>query len=357
MSHETPKDVYVITTARKRDELDWQTEFAKFGIGKREGSTLGGILTVDSWNNLGKYTHIHGAFFIFDEQRLVGTGAWVKAFLHIAKSNNWIMLSATPGDVWLDYAPVFIANGFYKDLTDFKRQHVVYKQVRPFPIIDGYKNVAKLAVLRDQILVEMPYARHTERIEVEVEVDYDKEKFNQVLKKRWNVYKDAPIRDVAELFATMRKVVNSDFSRLAAVQELSVKHPKLIVFYNFDYELAMLRTLASIEELHLAEWNGHKHEPVPEGDRWIYLVQYTAGAEAWNCVSTDAMVFYSLNYSYRINEQCRGRIDRMNTPFTELYYYVLASKSVIDRAILRALELKESFNERRLSSYLVRDDV
>jgi hypothetical protein len=494
MQNEAPRDVYVITTAKKRDSLDWEKEFVRFGVYKSKDATVAGVLTVDSWNNLGNYTDVHGAFFIFDEQRLVGSGAWTKAFLHIAKSNNWVLLSATPGDNWLDYIPVFLANGFYKNRTEFKREHVVYNTYSKFPKVDNYVGINKLVKLKNQVLVEMPYLRHTTRHTKYIDVDHDKESFHQALVQRWHVFEQRPIRDVAELFMVMRKIVNGDPSRLDVVKCLMQKHPKLIIFYNFNYELEILRTLAnesttkpfvlvddslsprrsdlkssrlsgmnsgfdprskpktstereslpaltsetldpktstsgstgertrssqdgtttsmpgqtrmatgsssdSLEDSEssrgrdsrtgdssdrtdewsqsggetsttsalvngpasgpdldsasasfaVAEWNGHKHEEIPKTDRWVYLVQYTAGAEGWNCTETDAMVFYSLTYSYKQWHQAFGRIDRLNTPFTDLFYYVLRSSSVIDRAILNSLKLKKAFNESSMS--------
>lgn len=392
---QAPKDVYVITTAKKRDDLDWEKEFVRYGVYKSIDATVAGILTVDSWNNITKYKDIKNAFFVFDEQKLVGSGVWVDIFLEIAKHNEWILLSATPGDTWLDYIPVFLANGFYNNRTEFKREHVIYKTYSKFPKVDRYAGVKKLERLRDQLLVEMPYLKHTERIHKDILVEFDRELFDKVVKKRWHVYEERPLRDVAELFLVMRKVVNSDSSRLSAVRSLLKSHPRLIVFYNFNYELEELRSLSeenlvaewkiqenqeklnrpserektggssgqitvTAEELGvtstirptqesfaLAEWNGHKHEPIPETDRWVYLVQYNAGAEGWNCIKTDAMVFYSQTYSYKILEQSCGRIDRLNTPFEKLYYYTLKSKSTIDKAISRALEAKKDFNERR----------
>lgn len=398
---EAPRDVYVITTAKKRDSLDWEREFAHIGVGKE--SSVHGRLTVDSWNNLQKHINTTGAFFVFDEQRLVGSGSWVKTFIKLARRNHWILLSATPGDSWMDYVPVFVANGFYNNRTDFKREHVVYNTFAKFPKIDRYVGVGKLARNRRSVLVEMPYVRETLRNIVDVVVPFDGELLERVTKQRWNVYEDRPLKDVGELYRVARKVVNSDSRRLAKVAELIQQHPKVIIFYNFDYELELLRSLwmsptlskstltrgsesgyestatpviapswsatsstapaedpapsdsssdtrvsptSQFSEVAVAEWNGHRHQRIPlEHDRWVYLVQYTAGAEGWNCTETDTMIFYSLNYSYKIFHQAQGRTDRLNTPYRTLTYYVLGGKSWIDLAIRKSLGEKRDFQE------------
>lgn len=346
MREEADADVYVITTAKKRDSLDWEGEFARVGVGKHLNATVAGALCVDSWNNIGKYVGVRGAFFIFDEQRLVGSGKWSKDFLKIAKNNRWILLTATPGDTWLDYIPVFVANGFYANRTEFKRRHVVYNTFTKFPKVDRYIEVGELVRLRNRILVPMPYAKHTKREIHIVKVEHDAELLKEVTKKRWNPYTERPQRDVAELFSVTRRIVNSSPSRVENLASLTRKHPRLVVFYNFDYELTALRS--SFANTSLAEWNGHRHQEIPQTDSWVYLVQYTAGAEGWNCVATDAEVFYSLNYSYKVFEQAMGRIDRINTPYSTLHYYVFRSDSWIDRAIWVSLENKESFNEAKL---------
>lgn len=350
MEKEAPqrKDIYVITTAKKRDSLDWEKEFIKFGVSKHERGPRCGKLTVDSWNNIAKYKNVRGAFFIFDEQRLVGTGAWTKAFEFIAKhGNTWILLSATPGDNWLDYMSVFVANGFYKNRTDFKDQHVEYDSYSKFPKVKKYHNVTKLEKLRAELLVHMPYDRRTTRVIQHVSVEFDESLVEMIAKERWNPYVNEPIKSLAEFYFTTRKAVYSHPSRLERVRSLMNRHPRIIIFYNFNYELDALRTLSG--ETTVAEWNGHKHEKIPDTDSWVYLVQYTAGAEGWNCISTDAMVFYSLNYSYKIWEQGKGRIDRINTPFATLYYYILLSQAWIDGAVLRSLKAKHSFNEVRFA--------
>jgi hypothetical protein len=356
MLTEQHEDIYVITTAKKRDALDWQGEALKFGITReikddepsymrRNAISAAGYLTVDSWNNIHKYVGVKNAFFIFDEQRLVGSGTWSKSFLKIAKDNRWIMLSATPGDTWLDYIPVFIANGFYKNRTQFKHEHVIYAPFAKYPKVERYVNVQKLVRYRNSILIHMPYENETVRHEETVWTEHNAETMLRVSHGRWDVFKDQPIRDASEMFFVMRKVTNSDWSRVKAVDKLLEKHSRLIVFYNFDYELDRLRSLAETltPDVVVVEWNGHKHEEIPDSERWLYLVQYVAGAEGWNCTTTNAVCFYSLTYSYKLWEQAHGRIDRFNTPFRDLYYYVLRSKAAIDYAIWRSLKSKKNF--------------
>lgn len=345
MQKEAPRPIYVITTAKKRDSLDWEKEAIRFGIGT--SISVAGLITIDSWNNVYKYTEVKDAFFIFDEQRLVSNGAWVKSFIKIARGNHWVLLTATPGDTWLDYAPVFVANGFYSNITHFKRQHVLYEPWVKYPRVRMYLNERKLELMRNELLVEMPYMKHTERYLNYLPMGHDKDLYRMVYKKRWNPWEDRPIKDAAELFRLMRRVANSDPSRLEMVRELLKCHPKLIIFYNFNYELDILRALQ--KDTDVFEFNGHKKDPPPEGHKWVYLVQYIAGAEAWNCTSTDAMVLYSLTYSYKNFVQAQGRIDRLNTLFTSLYYYILVSDLKIDREIKRALQEKRNFNEKRWS--------
>jgi hypothetical protein len=340
------RNIVVITTARKRDSLDWLAEFARFGVGTDPEGTVAGTLTVDSWNNIHKYTDVRDAFFIFDEQRLVGRGGWVKSFLQIAQHNAWLLLSATPGDSWMDYIPVFVAHGFYKNRTEFIRRHVVFKSYTKFPAVDHFIDTGRLIRLRAQIVVEMPYARHTTRHSIAIPVDHDVMMMRTIMKDRWNPWRDEPVRTPVEMYSLMRRCVNTDKSRLEALRKKMKKHPRLIVFYNFDYELEMLRTIDGVA---IAEWNGHKHEEIPKTDSWIYLVQFTAGAEAWNCIETNATFFWSQHPSYKKTEQAYGRIDRLNTPFSDLYYYFPLSSSWIDKRLREAFEQKRDFSMSELS--------
>ena len=336
-----PKDLYIITTARKRDTNEWVDECVPFMFENIK-------ITIDSWNNIKKYTGICGAFFIFDEQRVVGYGAWTKAFLAITKKNNWILLSATPGDTWSDYIPVFIANGFYKNKTEFVRRHIVYSRYTKYPKVDRYLDCGRLIKLRKAILVNMDFVKPTTSHHRTLISQYDKDKYAYVIQTRKNYDTKLPFKNIGALCLYLREIVNSDPDRIEVVKSIILEHPKTIIFYNFDYELDLLRQMAKDLEIKKAEWNGHIHEPIPDKKytSWIYLVQYTAGAEGWNCIETDTIIFYSQNYSYRIMVQSAGRIDRLNTPYQDLYYYHIRSNSTIDMSIMRALQKKKNFNAR-----------
>lgn len=333
---ESKQPLYIITTAKKRDTREWDGELSKFDL----------EAVVDSWNNISKYVDVCNCFFIFDEQRVVGSGSWSKSFIKIARQNRWILLSATPGDCWMDYIPVFVANGYYKNRTAFVREHVIFSRFAKYPKVEGYRNVEKLLELRRAVLVPMRYSKQTVQHEEKVFVQYNRAMYDRVVKERWNIFDDEPIQDAGGLCRILRTVVNSDKSRLLAIANIFKNHSRLIIFYNFNFELNMLREFAQENGIIYSEWNGQKHETVPDGDVWFYLVQYTAGAEGWNCVKTDTIVFFSQNYSYKIMTQAAGRIDRLNSPYKDLWYYHILSRSGIDAAISRALSNKQNFNEK-----------
>ena len=348
-----PKDLYIITTAMKRDKLEWEGELANFLMttDPEKNAIHGNKIVIDSWNNIKKYADVKGSFFIFDEDRVTGNGVWVKTFLKIAKSNEWIILSATPGDTWSDYIPVFIANGFYKNKTEFIREHAIYSRFSKYPKIDRYVGIGRLMRLRDKILINMDFIRHTVPHHEDIYCEYDIPMYREAMRTRWDPFRNEPMQQASSLCYVLRRIVNTDISRQTRLIEIFENHPKMIVFYNFDYELDILKGLYYGDGVEIAEWNGHKHQEIPKGDSWVYLVQYTAGAEGWNSIRTDTIVFYSQNYSYKIMQQASGRIDRLNTPYRDLYYYHFKSRSSIDLAISRALKEKKKFNEAKWAKW------
>ena len=342
-----PMDLYIITTAAKRDRQEWLGDMAPYLITTNPDiSIYSHTVKIDSWNNIAKYIDISGAFFIFDEDRVTGYGTWVKSFFKITKQNQWIILSATPGDTWMDYMPVFIANGFYKNKTDFCNQHIIWSRFAKFPKIDKYMNTKRLERLRDSILIDMDFNRRTIQHHEDIYCDYNHLEYRTYIKERFNIWTNEPVKNAAELCFGMRRIVNEDTDRQVKLMEIFEDHPKLIIFYNYDYEREILLNLfENVDGCEIGEWNGHAHNEVPDGPEWVYLVQYNAGAEGWNCITTDTIVFFSQTYSYKQLQQACGRIDRLNTRFVDLYYFHLKSRSGIDAAISRALSNKKKFNE------------
>lgn len=342
-----PMDLYIITTAAKRDRQEWLGDMAPYLITTNPDiSIYSHTVKIDSWNNIAKYIDISGAFFIFDEDRVTGYGTWVKSFFKITKQNQWIILSATPGDTWMDYMPVFIANGFYKNKTDFCNQHIIWSRFAKFPKIDKYMNTKRLERLRDSILIDMDFNRRTIQHHEDIYCDYNHLEYRTYIKERFNIWTNEPVKNAAELCFGMRRIVNEDIDRQVKLMEIFEDHPKLIIFYNYDYEREILLNLfKNVDGCEIGEWNGHAHNEVPDGPEWVYLVQYNAGAEGWNCITTDTIVFFSQTYSYKQLQQACGRIDRLNTRFVDLYYFHLKSRSGIDAAISRALSNKKKFNE------------
>ena len=358
----TPRDLYIITTASKRDKREWECELALFAMSTDPSlNYYKNKIVVDSWNNIKKYKDITGAFFIFDEDRVTGSGVWVKTFLNISRKNRWIINSATPGDSWEQYIPVFVANGFYKNKTEFCDEHAVYSKFTKFPCITKYMNTSKLINHRNRILIDINVIRDTIPHHKDVICEYDIRQYKYVQKHRWNIFKDEPVTQASQLCYVLRRVVNEDESRVINLLKLCEKHKKIIIFYNFDYELDILRTLperarllgidSDVRDFTIGEWNGHNHEPVPDNDKWLYLVQYAAGCEGWNCVKTDTIVFYSQTYSWKTLAQACGRIDRLNSPFINLYYYHFKVKSGIDLVVSNALRNKKNFNEGKFAKF------
>lgn len=339
--------LYIITTATKRDSLDWNSECAEFALSTNQEASVNGIkVVIDSWNNIKKYKDIRGGFFLFDEQKTTGYKRWSKIFIRIAKNNRWILITATPSDRWMDLLSVFIANGFYKNKRDFVNQHVTYNPYVKYPSITGYRNVNKLRILKKRIFVIIDYQSPSIIENKVISVDYDVDALTQIEKTEWNPFTDSPIINLSEFASVLRRSLNSHPSRINEAIRIRNTVKKLIVFYNFNFELEILKH--GYSGIKIGELNGHRHDALPVGSDWVYLVQYNSGNEAWECFTTNHMLFYSLNYSFRIMTQAKGRINRLTSGFNYMYYYYLVSNHWLDKGIQKALNKKRDFNNKEI---------
>lgn len=348
-----PKDLYIITTANKRDTHDWDRELSLYLLSTDpEVNYYHNKVVVNSWQQIAKYKDISDAYFLFDEDHLTGSGAWVKTFLRIAQHNKWIILTATPGDKYEDYGPVFVANGYFRSIYEFKQKHLVYDYRPGWPRFVKCIGTTRLDRLKQRIIVRMNYEHDAEVHEKDILCEFDKELYKVVVKRRWDPYRNAPIENASQFCYCLRKITNLDESRIEACKQIVNEKNRVIIFYNHDPELELLKSVYWGKDISVAELNGHAHEAIPSTPKWVYLVNYAAGAEAWECTKTDTVIFYSLNYSYKTMVQAAGRIDRRNTPFSDLYYYRLKSRAPIDLAIEKCLKEKKTFNENTFAQAL-----
>lgn len=329
------KKLLIITTAQKRNNGEWLEECKVFGLKP----------IIDSWNNIRKYEKYENCFIIFDEDHLTGYGAWSKTFIKMAKCNDWLVLTGTPGDNYSEFMTVFIAKGWYKNKRDFEENHVIYSRYSKYPKVDRYINKGLLEKHRRDILVKMFVEKHP-RVHKEIVItQYDISKYKKAYKEKRDE-NNKPFKNATAFCLYLRKICNEDESKIVKVRELLLKHNKVIIFYNYIYEKEiLLKLLKTMKTFNVGEYNGQHHDDIPIGERWAYLCQYTAASEGWNCLLCDTMIFFSMSYSYKAMEQAAGRINRVNTPYKDLYYYYLRTASSIDLSINRALSTKRNFNE------------
>lgn len=329
------KKLLIITTAQKRNNGEWLEECKVFGLKP----------IIDSWNNIRKYEKYENYFIIFDEDHLTGYGAWSKTFIKMAKCNDWLVLTGTPGDNYSEFMTVFIAKGWYKNKRDFEENHVIYSRYSKYPKVDRYINQGLLEKHRRDILVKM-FIEKRPRVHKEIVItQYDISKYKKAYKDKRDE-NNKPFKNATAFCLYLRKICNEDESKIVKVRELLLKHNKVIIFYNYIYEKEiLLKLLKTMKTFNVGEYNGQHHDDIPIGERWAYLCQYTAASEGWNCLLCDTMIFFSMSYSYKSMEQAAGRINRVNTPYKDLYYYYLRTTSSIDLSINRALSTKRNFNE------------
>lgn len=338
-------DLVIITTAKKRDNHEWDDELYRYALHQGENSKKMGRVhvTIDSWNNITKYVDT-SAVFIFDEQRAIGSGAWSKAFVRIARRNPWVMLSATPADTWSDWCPIFVADGFYRNRTEFFRRHAVYSRYTKYPRIDRWIDEDYLNRCRDRVLVTCEVPRETERVVHQLTCAYDKETVRKAMKTRWNPETEEPFLNATELCFYLRRVIDTDPTRLSYAAHVVRDHRKVIIFYTLRAELEQILKLEEVTGVPVYQYNGGRHDDLPQGNSWVYAVQFQAGSEGWNCTSCNTVLYWSLPYSYKQAEQAAGRIDRLDTSYKTLNYYIMRSFAPLDLGIIRALRNKENFN-------------
>lgn len=132
----------------------------------------------------------------------------------------------------------------------------------------------------------------------------------------------------------------------AFVDLLDSTKERLIVFYNYNAELAELTRLVKEAERPLSVVNGHEKDLTAyerESDS-VTLIQYQAGAMGLNLQKANKVIYFTLTDKSELFEQSKKRIHRIGQNFP-CFYYLLICKNSVEELILKTLEQRRDFTD------------
>lgn len=127
---------------------------------------------------------------------------------------------------------------------------------------------------------------------------------------------------------------------------LSATRERLIVFYNYNAELAVLIEAVKAAERPLSVVNGKIKDltAYEEQTDSVTLIQYQAGAMGLNLQKANVIVYFTLTDKSELFEQSKKRIHRIgqNRP---CFYYLLICVGSVEEALLKTLEQRRDFTD------------
>lgn len=132
----------------------------------------------------------------------------------------------------------------------------------------------------------------------------------------------------------------------AFIDLLNSTNERLIVFYNFNAELAVLTEVVKAAERPLSFVNGHVKDltAYEEQSDSVTLIQYQAGAMGLNLQKANKVIYFTLTDKSELFEQSKKRIHRIgqNLP---CFYYLLICKNSVEELVLKTLEQRRDFTD------------
>lgn len=127
---------------------------------------------------------------------------------------------------------------------------------------------------------------------------------------------------------------------------------RLIVFYNFNAELELLKRIAASLDRPISEVNGQTKDltAYEQEDNSITFIQYQAGAMGLNLQKANKIIYFTLTDKSELFEQSKKRIHRIGQE-QPCFYYILMCKGSVEEVILQTLEMRKDFTDELFNEY------
>lgn len=224
----------------------------------------------------------------------------------------------------------------------------------PRKVVDGYKNVERLKhklhehgaiFMKSEDVFDLP-AKIDTRVNVYCTPAYRKFRQKSIVKIDGVEFVGDNILTKMLYERMLCGSYNSD--KIAALKDLiESTEDRLIIFYNFNGELEVLRDLcASVERpVSIICGNIKDLSSYEKSKDSVTLVQYQAGAMGLNLQKSNKIVYFTPPLSSEFFEQSKKRIHRIGQDRTCFYYYLICSGS-IEEKIYRTLAMRKDYTER-----------
>lgn len=121
---------------------------------------------------------------------------------------------------------------------------------------------------------------------------------------------------------------------------------RLIIFYNFNDELDILKGICEALERPYSQVNGSIKDLLAyeEFDDSISIIQYQAGAMGLNLQKCNKIIYFSLPERSELFEQSKKRIHRIGQS-QSCFYYVMMTKDTIEGTIYENLKMRRDYTD------------
>lgn len=354
LKHNTGEPLLILAPPQKIKEGGWQRELdfvaSHYNIEIPYDIISYGVLS-KRWKEYKDW------FLVMDECHYVKnpTSQRGKAAINLTKqSTNFLLLSATPSsNGWGDTIAYMIMFGYYKNKTQFLKEHAVYNRIDygngPVNVVSDYRDQEKLQKLYQSFSIKLAKEDCLDLPPLVFEkVHFKPSKEYNIIKKD-RVLGEELFDNISKLQHGLRFYANQADKLKYTEMLLEGTEENVIIFYNYKQENEELKKIAKKLKKKVFEVSGSKTN-LPDKEKWtslknsVTIVQYQAGAAGIELQYANIVIFHTPTYSYQDYEQALGRAYRNGqTKKVTVYQYI--TKNTIETSIYQALAAKKDFTE------------